>query len=131
MKNNNKGFTLIEVLGVVVILGILATIAVVGTTKYLRQSREKAYRMLSQSAYEATQNCQIQGKCAADGVNLRDLVAMGFLKKLNNPISSKEDCTGNVWVKHDTSLGNEYQKNEYTVYLICPGYKTDKITWPN
>ena len=31
---NNKGFTLIEMLGTVVILGIIGTIVVAGVTKY-------------------------------------------------------------------------------------------------
>ena len=39
---NSKGFSLIEMLAAVVILGILGTIVVVGTTKYIKQSRDKA-----------------------------------------------------------------------------------------
>lgn len=42
---NKKGFTLIEILAVIVILGIVATVAVVWVSKYVEESREKAYIM--------------------------------------------------------------------------------------
>ena len=50
---NKKGFTMVELLAVIVILGVLGTIGVVVTNKYLVQSREKSYRILSQTIYES------------------------------------------------------------------------------
>ena len=64
MKKDNKGFTMVELLAVIVILGVLGTIGVTATMKYLTQSREKSYRMMSQTLYEATMNCMVQGKCS-------------------------------------------------------------------
>ena len=40
---NKKGFTLVELLGVIILLGILATIAVVGYSNYLGNSKKKAF----------------------------------------------------------------------------------------
>ena len=41
MKRNNKGFTLVELLAVIVILGLLMAIAIPSVTKYITQSRKK------------------------------------------------------------------------------------------
>ena len=39
MKINKKGFTLVELLAVIVILGILLTLAYMGVSQYLNQAR--------------------------------------------------------------------------------------------
>lgn len=127
---NNKGFTLVEMLGVVVILGIISVIAIVGTNKYLKQSREKAYNRLSQSAYEACQNCQIQGKCSEGDITLEQLVDDGYLKDLKNPIVSKNDCSGKITLTSNHVYSNEYRTYKYTVQLNCPGLKQATIIWP-
>ena len=41
MKKNNKGFTLVELLAVIVILGLLMAIAIPSVTKYITESRKK------------------------------------------------------------------------------------------
>ncbi len=41
MKKNNKGFTLVELLAVIVILGLLMAIAIPSVTKYITNSRKK------------------------------------------------------------------------------------------
>ena len=41
MKKNDKGFTLVELLAVIVILGLLMAIAIPSVTKYITQSRKK------------------------------------------------------------------------------------------
>jgi len=43
MKNNKKGFTLVELLAVIVILGILLLVAVPGIQTVLRNSRKKTF----------------------------------------------------------------------------------------
>ena len=47
MKNKKGGFTLVELLAVIVILGILVTIGVVVTSRYLTESRKKSYKIMS------------------------------------------------------------------------------------
>lgn len=125
---NNKGFSLIEMLATVVILGVLGTIAVVGTTKYINQSRKKAYIVMSQSIYEAAMNCQTKGDCTTGlyGANYnksKDLVDLGYLDELKNPISGKKHCEGIVNISPTTSSTSEYKKYSYKVELRCPGLK--------
>lgn len=139
MKKNNKGFTLIEMLGVVILLGILGTIAVAGTSKYLEQSRKKSFLLMSQSIYEAAQNCQTQGKCStgtyyADTTNTNNnLIKMGYLEELKNPKSSQPNCTASVQITEIGTSDTEYKKYNYSVSLKCPGMYNSNIktyNWP-
>lgn len=86
---NSKGFSLIEMLAAVVILGILGTIVVVGTTKYIKQSRDKAYIVMSQSIYEAAMNCQTKGDCSVKTYTTDDLISSGYLEPLKNFLFQK------------------------------------------
>lgn len=49
MKLNNKGFTLVEVLAVIVILGILSTIMISSVGGMLNQNKENNYNNLTKS----------------------------------------------------------------------------------
>ena len=40
---NNKGFTLVELLTVIVIIGLLIAISIPATSKIMKASKEKAY----------------------------------------------------------------------------------------
>lgn len=128
---NNKGFSLIEMLATVVILGVLGTIAVVGTTKYINKSRKKAYIVMSQSIYEAAMNCQTKGDCTTGSYgannnnnnNFTDLVDLGYLDELKNPISGKKHCEGIVHIRSTPNSTSEYKKYSYEVELKCPGLK--------
>lgn len=129
---NRRGFSLIELLGVIVLLGVLGTVAVTATNKYLQKSRKQAFLMMSQSIYEAVQNCQTQGKCIKSSYQAKELVDLGYLPDLKNPRASKADCTGRV-VIHESGT-TEYKKYTYDVSLKCPGMYQDQTkvyTWPD
>lgn len=53
MKLNNKGFTLVEVLAVIVILGILAAIMIPATTRFIEGNKEDNYVNLQKSIKSA------------------------------------------------------------------------------
>ena len=42
-KNNSKGFTMVELLAVIVVMGILVTVAVPTVTNTIKKSRDKAF----------------------------------------------------------------------------------------
>ena len=138
---NNKGFTFIELLAVIVLLGLLMTIGITSLSKYIKTSREKSYRILSQSIYEAYENCTIEGECSAptpdndiEFSELGELVNKGYLDNLKNPYKGKEDCTGSINISatenYDSSI-SEYVKYKYDVTLYCDGMEAVPYTWPD
>ena len=51
---NNKGFTLVEVLAVVVILGVLATIMIPTIGSVINQNKEDNYKNMEKTILNAT-----------------------------------------------------------------------------
>lgn len=135
---NKKGFTLMEMLGAVALIGILGTVAVVGTQKYIAKSRAKSYKTMSQSIYEAAENCAIEGNCdfvSQNTISTDNLIDDGYLDDLKNPIQSKSDCRGTVSVSvGGTSVASaEYHDYKYTVSLRCEGLDNlqKDYVWPD
>ena len=106
MKLNNKGFTLIEVLAVIVILSLLAGIAIPSVLSSINTSKEASYDIMisnivtaSSSLYEeieynnsilyefnssgSTSN-EIKIVSSSVSINLQTLVSNGFLNGSNN-----------------------------------------------
>ena len=135
MIKNNKGFTLVELLATIAIIGILGTVATVGTIKYLEQSRQKSYKIMSQSVYEAAPNCVMQLKCnLGETKTIDELIELGFLKNIKSPCNSEKNCTGSVTIIDPVDESTSgYKKYKYSVDLTCPGVKVaDKVLiWPD
>lgn len=128
LKLNNKGFTLIEILAVVVILGVLSTIMIPSVTSIIKKNRvenqenfknslisaAKAY--ITDNKYKiefSTSNCSSGYKCinkidntaiADNKITLKILVDNGYLNEnLKEPSTKKEiDLTSSyVTVKYN------------------------------
>lgn len=128
LKLNNKGFTLIEILAVVVILGVLSTIMIPSVTSIIKKNRvenqenfknslisaAKAY--ITDNKYKikfSTSNCSSGYKCinkidntaiADNKITLKILVDNGYLNEnLKEPSTKKKiDLTSSyVTVKYN------------------------------
>lgn len=124
---NNKGYTLVELLAVIVILGILSGVAVMGVSRYLSQSKQQAYDTLAQSSAVAFENYIIKQGDKASAV-LSELVDEGYLEGRTDPEDKARFCDG-VIIKEDNS-GVGLSSNNYTVYLSCSAY-TAKYKFPD
>ena len=65
-KSSNKGFTLVEIVAVLVILALLAAIIIPGLTGYIEQARAKKYLPNAKSCLDAAQ-AMFSGQCGLNG----------------------------------------------------------------
>ena len=82
-KNNNKGFTLMEMLIVVAIIAVLVAIAIPVFTNQLEKSREATDAANIRSAYAEVMACAMTNATKADAaknkVDLNDKTAGGYV----------------------------------------------------
>lgn len=112
----NKAFTLIELLAVIVILGLLATITIPNIINSIKISSEKAYdrqvRLIEEAAERWTVDNpeKLSEKMHYKIANIKivDLQTEGYLdKNLNNPIT-KNKMDGCVTITKNDNNGNIY-----------------------
>ncbi len=121
MKKSNKGFTLVELLAVIVVLGIIMTVAgsaVLGQRKRANQKEvESIYNSIK--AFGPDIYLNEKEKLMTDKVyfNATYLKNKGYLKvdTIKNPSNSKEDCK--VYLLIDKSSNN----NMFEAYVNCEG----------
>ena len=89
-----KGFTLIELIGVVVILGLLTAFSIPALTKTFRSSADKQYEEYVKNITMAAEN---YFHSETDGIltdtyviTIRELVEKGYLEKELNPKTNEE-----------------------------------------
>lgn len=137
MRKNNKGFTMIELLAVVTIMGILMVVAVPAVTKYITKGRNQSTETMLKSTYEAAvnymmENDEIVGSSGLT-INVSDLVSKQYLEPLIDPIGNEADCGGTgsiVEVSKDDTTAGGLANYKYKVTLVCPQSGTLIYTFP-
>lgn len=122
-----KGFTLVELLAVIVILGIIATIFVPNTIKVLKQNNVKIYKIKESQILKSVEDYVnfdnafvVPEEPGVTYVSLTDLVSGGYMSSVLDTTSGNT-CTGFVKVTNNTVAGYNYD-----VCLVCDEYHTDK-----
>ena len=124
---NNKGFSLIELLAIITILGLIMGVAVISQQKHVTKTRQAGYNTLITTARTAAQNRFIDDglgiKCMQYDIT-NDLYLGGYMDKPADPASTSENCNGKVSIKTDDSgnVENYYIK----VDLDCSVYDTSE-----
>ena len=126
---NNKGFSMIELLGVIVIIGILFAVALPAVTKYIGKTRNRAYDNIYESAYSAAQGKYMNDlQTGNTEYNIKHLYDQGYMDEPIDP-SNKTFCDGTVLVEeiededHDGNTDLEVSEFKYKVTLDCTGNK--------
>ncbi len=108
---NNKGFTLVEILGVVTIVGILSTVTLIAYYRYVDKAKQNRYDGLAKSAYRAAQSYAIENP-SITSVTLANLVDSDLLENYSDP-NSDGNCEGSI-----VTINND----SYDVKLCCSNY---------
>lgn len=126
----NKGFTLVELLGVIVVLAIVGGITTLAITNYIGNSKEKVYRN-----YVATLKTTVEDYLIDDFAKngnllpnvggsrtftLNDLINAKVIEELKDPNGGTcNQTTTKVTVKRDVDTDINFNLT-YDVYLDCP-----------
>ena len=121
-KKGNRGFTLVELLAAIVILGILSTMAIVSVSNLIKKAKSsaedanaKTIQMAAESYIQANKDTAPKsiGECVT--VSASDLKNKKFLTdEITN--SNNESCMKNSYVKIFKSSNGKYI---YTPYIYC------------
>ena len=129
---NKKGFTLVELLAVIVIVGVLLYTAIINIGRLITKNQKNAYdnhekRMVSAARNYLTTHTEIEIPESGYTLTVNDLQSAGLLDEIVDPKSKKlcdKDSSKVIIKKGSTS---EYN-TEYTfeVCLYCPGITDPK-----
>ena len=124
---NNKGFSLVELLAIIVVLGILITIASFTYQSILNNSKKEVYKKYEITMENAAMMFVIKnGVPNGSKVTMSDLVNNQYLDKFVDPKDSK-DCPDS----YVTVIANSnYSDISYNACLICNSYKTKNCVEP-
>ena len=125
-KSNKKGFTLVEIIGVIAILGIVSVVGLVSVNSIIQKGKEEHYvaaeqnLKLSAESYAQTNRDNLPKNVGEKKkVTLRTLVENNYIEQVKDYHDKNCDL--------DKSYVQifKYSKNGYSylVYLDCPDYK--------
>ncbi len=123
-----RGFTLIEIVVVLAILGIIITLFVPNTIKIIKENSYKVYKIKEKEIIKAAEDYVLEGN-SFEGpqyiqdvsyITINELVNKGYINKILDN-SSGNECMGFIKVTKSTISGYEYE-----TCLICDNYKSDK-----
>lgn len=136
-KLNSKGFTMIEIMAVVVILGILAGVAIPSVFKYVRKTRTQSYEIMQSSLYDGARNFTLDENnylplCTSGYADIENfdnmLVDLKYVERLTDPVDNSKQCTYNVYgcMESEPSM-DSLASYKYKVQLKCTDYKNCAI----
>ena len=139
MRKNQKGFTLIEMLAVVILLAILMVIAVGSYYSYIKKSRDDSFKIAENTIQNDVKNayadCLSNSKnefCINhsgygeknDKIYLKELIDAGYSEQIKNPYDTNSFCDTSA--SYVTVIGNNTDNNSsYLTCLVCGDKKSN------
>lgn len=126
---NKKGFTMLELLAVIIILSILITIGYIAVSQYLDQAYDATYSDFEENIEAGAANYLIEhtGSIPGEGesivIDVSKLICAGYVKELQDPMRDGQTCDLNSYVI--VKRGNNTNFNmavDYEACLKCSNY---------
>ena len=130
---NKKGFTMIELMAAITLLGIMLTLAVVSVSKYLNKARNTAYKDYEKTLEGAATNYFLDHTGLLPEINdasgtkvlATTLINEDYLENMKDPTNKSFNCNNNSYVivtrKNNVGFNMDL---EYRVCLVCSKYKS-------
>ena len=126
---NKRGFSLVELLAVIAILGIMSGVAIGAATSYLDKAKKDAYDSIFTAASRGCETYILENNlettmydCETKSVSLEKLVEEGYMTPAIDP-NTKTRCSGEVQFMSKKGATKEAVDSVlYRVDLDCPGY---------
>ena len=118
---NKKGFTLVELLAVIVILAIIGGIAAISYNAIMENTKTKSYINYEQSM-KSSAMLYIMDYGYKNKITLNELISSNKIDEFSNPNSDNKCLSSYVSI---TKNNNDSSDLTYKVCLICPEYKSE------
>ena len=115
MKKNKKGFTLVELLAVIVVLGIIMSIAGTAVLKQKKKANQGEVDSLYNTIKSLGPDVYLSKKETPACYSAGWLKKEGYLKsEIKNPANPKENCTAYLIIDNS-------KDNMFDAYIVCSG----------
>lgn len=128
---NKKGFTMIELLATIAIMGVLATIAVVSMSKFINHTKDTTYQEFEETLKDSTANYLLYNTGLIPDVGgsykvmASQLTSEGYLDNLTDPQDKTATCNSNSYIIVKRNSDVDFNMDlDYKVCLICSKYKS-------
>ena len=123
MKKTNKGFTLVELLAVIVILAIIMIIAIPAVLQTMQSARQKTFKEYVTKVYTAAQNSYLSEKTLSGSGTGKGIEDIKVTETVSSGTPVTRTCVGyNV----ADGLGLSSVGTYTGAVLVCPGNSTSE-----
>ena len=144
-KNKNRsdlGFTMVELLAVIVLMGILFAIAIPAVTKYINKSKKASFETALKTSYEAAENYMMDNDTAIilpvggnTEVTLSELTRLDYMENVYDTVGEQKLCSDNaeskVTITRTADTEGGLANYRYDVVIHCPDSGYYYYTYPN
>ncbi len=133
MKKKEKGFTLVELLAVVTLMGVLSSVAVAAVTQYAEKAKKQDFAVLEKNMKTAINNYFIDHSSFIPAIGLsktvtaKTLIDENYLSSMNDPDKKGNQCnltSSKVTVTRSGEQSDFNMKLDYKICVICSKRKS-------